>query len=49
MEQKLENQKRNRVITLGTFDLLHTGHLRLFKKCRQLGDYVIGFNPLIGL
>ncbi|MCX8158640.1 MAG: adenylyltransferase/cytidyltransferase family protein, partial [Candidatus Diapherotrites archaeon] len=25
-----------RVITLGTFDLLHTGHLRLFKKCRQL-------------
>jgi len=45
MEQKLENQKGNRVITLGTFDLLHTGHLRLFKKCRQLGDYlIVGLN-----
>ena len=29
------------VITLGTFDLLHKGHLKLFKKCRELGYYVI--------
>jgi cytidyltransferase-like protein len=24
------------VLTLGTFDLLHAGHLRLFARCRQL-------------
>lgn len=24
------------VLTLGTFDLLHEGHLRLFQRCRQL-------------
>lgn len=24
------------VITLGTFDVLHTGHINLFKKCREL-------------
>lgn len=23
-------------ITLGTFDVLHTGHINLFKKCREL-------------
>ncbi|MCX8158662.1 MAG: adenylyltransferase/cytidyltransferase family protein, partial [Candidatus Diapherotrites archaeon] len=31
-----------------TFDLLHTGHLRLFKKCRQLagekGVVIVGLN-----
>lgn len=29
------------IITLGTFDLLHTGHIKLFKKCRMLGGRVI--------
>ncbi|GIW70217.1 MAG: glycerol-3-phosphate cytidylyltransferase [Patescibacteria group bacterium] len=36
------------VITIGTFDLLHTGHLRLFKKCRKIagdsGVVVVGLN-----
>lgn len=27
-----------RVITYGTFDLLHYGHLNLLKRCSQLGD-----------
>ena len=30
-----------KVITLGTFDLLHVGHLKLFKRCRELSDFVI--------
>lgn len=33
-----------KVITLGTFDMLHAGHLKLFKKCLQLGDLVVALN-----
>lgn len=34
-----------KVITLGTFDMLHLGHVNLFKKCRELGDpIVVGLN-----
>ena len=30
-----------RVITFGTFDLFHLGHLNIVKRARQLGDYLI--------
>ena len=30
-----------KVITYGTFDLLHYGHINLFKRAKQLGDYLI--------
>ena len=30
-----------KVITDGTFDLLHYGHVRLLKRARALGDYLI--------
>lgn len=30
-----------RVITYGTFDTLHYGHIRLLKRARALGDYLI--------
>ena len=30
-----------RVLTYGTFDLLHWGHINLLKRARSLGDYLI--------
>lgn len=30
-----------RVLTYGTYDLLHYGHIRLLQRAAQLGDYLI--------
>lgn len=35
------------VLTIGTFDILHYGHIELFKKCKQLSGndkFVVGLN-----
>ncbi len=43
-----------RVITYGTFDTLHFGHIRLLRRARALGDYLVvalstdDFNALKG-
>ncbi len=30
-----------RVITYGTFDLFHSGHLRIRERSKELGNYLI--------
>ena len=30
-----------RVLTYGTYDLLHYGHIRLLRRAAQLGDYLV--------
>jgi glycerol-3-phosphate cytidylyltransferase len=29
------------IVTAGTFDLLHSGHINILKKARELGDFLI--------
>ena len=31
----------NRILTYGTFDLLHYGHIRILKRAKELGDYLV--------
>jgi glycerol-3-phosphate cytidylyltransferase len=35
------SREPRRVITFGTFDLFHLGHLRLLQRARQLGDRLL--------
>lgn len=30
-----------KVITFGTFDVFHVGHLRILQRAKQLGDYLV--------
>lgn len=36
-----KRNKRRKVLTFGVYDLLHLGHILLFKHAREKGDYLI--------
>jgi len=37
----LEEPSMKKVITYGTFDLLHWGHINLLKRAKDMGDYLV--------
>lgn len=39
--KKEPGTKKIKVITYGTYDLLHIGHINLLKRAKALGDYLI--------
>ena len=39
-----------KVITYGTYDLLHYGHIRLLERAKALGDYlIVGVVVVVGV
>ena len=34
-------EKMKTIITFGTYDLLHVGHIRLLSRARELGDRLV--------
>lgn len=41
MKKIVSDNRKTIVYTVGTFDLLHVGHLAILEQCRKLGDIVV--------
>lgn len=39
--QQLKNRNKKVVITNGCFDIIHRGHIKIFRKAKSLGDVLI--------
>lgn len=39
--QSKKGEKMKRIITYGTYDLLHYGHINLLRRAKALGDYLV--------
>ena len=35
----------SKILTFGVYDYFHLGHLRLFKQCKENGDYILKYKP----
>lgn len=33
-----------KVLTIGTFDCVHAGHINLLQKCKEYGEVIVGLN-----
>ncbi|MGL4862909.1 MAG: glycerol-3-phosphate cytidylyltransferase [Cetobacterium sp.] len=33
--------KNKKILTYGTYDLLHNGHIKLLKRAKEIGDYLV--------
>jgi len=40
----METNDERRVLTIGTFDILHYGHIDLLNTCKSLGKLTVGVN-----